>query len=173
MKRCQERQRRRSWATSGRSCSAALRDFFMPEADPAERVMDRRQRGHDTKAAVQLGLELGQRDVRRRLDERREVGFIRFEERPAMPTITRRRDTAGLAHPAHQLDRGRRADLEAPCGRAPRAAALDRTHDPLAQISGHRCRHHTTSAVSTEILESQLLILCNPKMLLVPVMAGR
>jgi hypothetical protein len=36
----------------------------MPEADPAERVVDRREPGDEAKAALQLRLQLGERDVR-------------------------------------------------------------------------------------------------------------
>jgi hypothetical protein len=69
MKRCQPRHRRRFRATSGRSCSAALKDFFMPQPEPAERVVEGREAGDDAEATPQLGLEFGQRDVRRRLDK--------------------------------------------------------------------------------------------------------
>jgi hypothetical protein len=82
----------------------------MPEADPAERVMDRRQRDHDAQPVAQLGLDLGQRGVRGRRDQGREVRLVRFKQRPAMAAIARRRRAARLAHPAHQLDRGRGAD---------------------------------------------------------------
>jgi hypothetical protein len=44
---------------SGRCCSAGFKDFFMPQADPAERVVDRREPGDDAQAALKLRLELG------------------------------------------------------------------------------------------------------------------
>ena len=64
IKRCQTRYRRRWPATSGRSCSAALRDFFMPEAEPAQCVVDRREPGEDAGAARDLGLDLGEGEIR-------------------------------------------------------------------------------------------------------------
>jgi hypothetical protein len=137
----------------------------MPEADPAERVVDRRERAHEAEAALQLRLELGQRDVRRRLDQPAQVGFMRLEKRAAIPAVARRRGAAGRAHPLHQLDRARRADGKAPGGLAHRAAALDRTHDPHPQVQGDRGRHHDTSAVATAIVESQVPIPRNRKML--------
>ena len=41
----------------------------MPQADPAERVVDRREPGDDAEATLKLGLKLGERDVRGRLDQ--------------------------------------------------------------------------------------------------------
>jgi hypothetical protein len=40
----------------------------MPEAEPAERVVDRRQPGAEAGALLDLGLELGKRKVRGRRD---------------------------------------------------------------------------------------------------------
>jgi hypothetical protein len=54
-------------------------------------------------AAVQLGLELGQRDVRRALDERAQLRWIGSEERPAIAAVARGRAAAGRAHPALSL----------------------------------------------------------------------
>jgi hypothetical protein len=141
MKRCQARQRRRLAATSGRSCSAALSDFFMPQADPAERVVDRREPGDDTGPALELRLQLGERDVRARLDQSAQIALMRREQRSPMAAKARRRSTPCRAHPLHQLDRRRRADGKPSRGFADRAATLDRPHDPLAQVQRHRCRH--------------------------------
>jgi Pectate lyase superfamily protein len=44
-------------------------------------------------------------------------------------------------------------------------ARLDRPHNPQPQVQRDRCRHHDISAVSTNIVESQALILRNRKML--------
>ena len=52
----------------------------MPQAAPAERVVDRREPGDEAAAAVQLRPQLGERDVRRRRDQRFEVGLIRREQ---------------------------------------------------------------------------------------------
>jgi hypothetical protein len=137
----------------------------MPEAEPPEGVVDRRQRGDDAQAALELGLKLSERDVGRRRDQPLERTLVRREVRAPMPAVARRRRAAGRAHPLHQLDRGRRPDREAPGRGADRAAALDRAHDPQPQVHGHRCRHHYTSAVSTVIVESQAPIPRNRKML--------
>ena len=41
----------------------------MSKADPAERVVDRREPDDDPEAALQFALKLGERDVRGRLDQ--------------------------------------------------------------------------------------------------------
>ena len=51
-------------------------------ADPAERVVDRREPGPHPAAPLQLGLKLGQRDIGRRRDQPaqgRRVGLVRLE----------------------------------------------------------------------------------------------
>ena len=108
----------------------------MPQADPAERVVDRREPRHDAAAALQLRLQFGERDVGGRVDQPSQVGLIRREHGAPMTAIARRCRTARLTHALHQLDRGRRADGKAPRGCADRAAPLDRTHDPLAAGPG-------------------------------------
>jgi hypothetical protein len=116
MKPCQPRHLRRFWATSGRSCSAALKDFFIPEADPAERVVECRQPGRDTDAALDLALELGERDVRRSLDQRPDLALEGLEQRAPVPAIAGRGGTAGRLDPLHQLDRRRGSYRKAPRG---------------------------------------------------------
>ena len=97
----------------------------MPEADPAERVVDRREPGPHPAAPLQLGLELGQREIGRRLDQAAQVGFVGLEHGPPVPAVARGRGAAGRPHPLDQLDRGRRADGKPPRGFPDRAAALD------------------------------------------------
>jgi hypothetical protein len=101
----------------------------MPEADPAERVVDGRERGDDAQATLERRLQFGKRDIRGRLDQRAQVGPMRLEARAAMAAGAARGDAAGRPHPLHQLDRGRRADGEAPRGPPNRATLLDRAHD--------------------------------------------
>jgi hypothetical protein len=149
MKRCQTRHSRRLPATPGRSCSAALTDFFMPDADPAERVVDRREPGDEAKAALKR--RLGERDVRGRLNQPAQLALVRREQRAPMPAVPRRRGAAGRAHPLHQLDRCRGADGKAPRGGADRTAALDCAHDSLPEIHGHGSRHGDISVASTAI----------------------
>jgi hypothetical protein len=67
----------------------------MPAAEPAERVVDRRDPGPHPAAALQLGLELGQREVGRRLDQPPEVGFVGREQRPAVAAIPGRCGATG------------------------------------------------------------------------------
>jgi hypothetical protein len=117
------------------------------------------------KAALQLGLDLRQRDVRCRLDQPTQVGSMRLEDRTAIAAVAFGGGTPRRAHPLHQLDRCRRAHGKAASGCADRAAPLDRLDNPPPQVQGHRCRHGDISAVSTDILESQLLIQRNQKML--------
>jgi hypothetical protein len=104
----------------------------MPQADPAERVVDRREAGDDAEAALQLGLKLGERDVRDRLDQPCEVGLVGGEQRASMAARAGRRRAPRRAHPLHQLDRRRGADRETSRSPADRAAPLDRAHDPQA-----------------------------------------
>jgi len=137
----------------------------MPEVEPVERVVDRREPGDDAQAPLELRPELGQREVRAELDQLAQLGFVRLEQPPAMAAKARRRGAAGCSHPLHQLDRGRRADRKAPRRLTDRAAALDRAHDPHPQIQRHRCRHGHISAVSTDIVESQAPIPRNRNML--------
>jgi hypothetical protein len=115
MKRCQPRQRRRLAATSGRSCSAALSDFFTPQPEAAQRVVQGREAGDDADTMLQLPLELDQRDARLRLDQPAQGALVRLKQWAAMPAVARRCGAAGRAHPLHQLDRGRGADREAAC----------------------------------------------------------
>jgi glycosyltransferase involved in cell wall biosynthesis len=84
MKRCQLRHCWRFWATSGRSCSAARKDFFMLEAEPPERVVDRRQRSDD--APEWTLVIFGEGQERARLERLRdELGLA---HRVGMPGIT-------------------------------------------------------------------------------------
>lgn len=137
----------------------------MPEADSAQRVVDGRERGHDAQAALQLGLDLRQRDVRCRLDQPLQVGFVPLEDRTAIAAVAFGCGTPCRAHPLHQLDCRRRAHGKTAGGGADRAATLDRLHNPPPQVQRDRCRHDDISAVSTDIVESQLLIQRNPKSL--------
>jgi hypothetical protein len=108
----------------------------MPQADPAERVVDGREPGPQPAALLQFGLELGQRDLWRRLDQPPQVGFVGREHGPPVPTGARGRGAAGGSDTLHQLDRGRRTDGEPPRSFPDRAAVLDRTYDPQPQVHG-------------------------------------
>ena len=74
----------------------------MPEADPAERVVDRREPGPHPAAPLQLGLELGQREIGRRLDQAAQVGFVGLEHGPPVPAVARGRGAAA-PHPLDSL----------------------------------------------------------------------
>jgi hypothetical protein len=128
----------------------------MPQAEPAEVIVQGREPGKDAEAPRALGPKLGERDVRRGRDQPSEVGLIPLQQGTPMPAIASRGGAAGRPHPLHELDGGRRADGEPPRRLADRAAPLDRTHDPQAQVHGNRSRHLNISAVSTDIVESQL-----------------
>jgi hypothetical protein len=68
----------------------------MPQPDPAERVVDRREPGDDAQAALQRRLQLGQRDVRARLDEAAQIALMRRQQPPpkragaALPVVRTR-----------------------------------------------------------------------------------
>src|SRR3954464_13981917 len=53
MKRCHTCQRRRCRATSGRSCSAALKAFFIRQLEPMKHVGDGRERLHHDAARME------------------------------------------------------------------------------------------------------------------------
>ena len=72
----------------------------MPQAEPAERVVDRREPGSHPAAALQLGLELDQRTVGRRLDQPPQVGFVGLEHGPAVAAVARRRRRCRWRAPA-------------------------------------------------------------------------
>jgi hypothetical protein len=110
-------------------------------------------------APLQLGLEFGQREVRRRLDQPAQVGRVGLEHGPPVPAAARRRGAAGGAHPLHQLARGRGADRKPPRRFAARASAFDRTYDAQPQVHGDRCLHDDIPVVSTAIVEPQAPIL--------------
>jgi hypothetical protein len=61
--------------------------FFMPKPEAAQPLVEGRKPGDDAETALDLGLELRKGDVRRRLDQPLEVGFIRLEQRAAMAAI--------------------------------------------------------------------------------------
>jgi hypothetical protein len=57
----------------------------MPEADPAKGVVDRRQRGDHTEAALELALQLGERGIGGSLDPSSEVRLVGFGAWAATP----------------------------------------------------------------------------------------
>ncbi|MBO1905772.1 hypothetical protein J4G37_12805 [Microvirga sp. 3-52] len=63
MKRCHTRKRRRSWATSGGSCSAARSVFFVHQIDALEHQVNGRERLYLDPTGPQLTLDIGQRDA--------------------------------------------------------------------------------------------------------------
>jgi hypothetical protein len=77
------------------------------------------------------------------------------------------RRTIEMAELEKRLQRAARSDRTsaAAAGSADGAATLDRLHHPPPQVQGDRCRHDDISAVSTDIVESQLLIQRNQNML--------
>jgi hypothetical protein len=146
MKRRQACHRRRRVATSGRSCSAALSDFFVRQAKSAQRRPDRRQRSRRDAALDKRVSNFGQRDALARGGQLAQQILVPGEQRLAVAADPCRHRAARFAHAAHQLDCRRRADLE-PSRRGPRRTAfLDRSHKPPAQILGQGCRHHGLAA---------------------------
>jgi hypothetical protein len=91
-----------------------------------ERIVDRREPGMDPAAALQLGLELSQREIGRRLDQPTQVGCVGREHAPPVAAVARRRGAARGADPLHELDGGRpgRAPVEVALGQATKTAGL-------------------------------------------------
>jgi len=83
-----------------------------------------REPGDHPDAAPPLSLELGQRDVRRRLDQPSEVGFLWLEQRQAMLTVA-----AGAALP---VARTRCTSLIAAAGLTAMRCAAWRIEPPLS-----------------------------------------
>ena len=169
MKRCQARQRRRFVATSGRSCSAALNDFFKPKAEPAQHAVNGREPGRHIKAALQLGLDLDKRDVVIGLNHADQRVCMGLKQQRSASARWRRLQTAGRLDPLHELDRRRRAYRVTKRRLSDRTPILDGFNKPFSQIQRQRCRHRPHSTVSTDIVESQRSIPRNRKMLWHPV----
>ena len=137
----------------------------MPQAEPAERVVDRREPGSHPTAPLQLGLELGQREVGRRRDQLAQVGFVGREQRPAVAAIPRGCGAAGRATRCISLiaadgltaKRWAAARIELPRSTA-RAILRRRSMEIGAGMA-------TSRLVSTVIVESQALIPRNRNML--------
>jgi hypothetical protein len=137
------------------------RNFFMPEADPAERVVDRRQpRPHP-----QAPLQLGQRDVRRRLDQPCEgasYGLSRGRRCPpyragaALPVV-RTRCISLIAADGLTANRRATARIELPRSTA-RAIRIRKSKDigggmsPLLARLNRYCRITGTDSTAEEIL---------------------
>jgi len=78
----------------------------MPQSDPAERVVDRREPRDDAAAALQLRLQFGKRDVGGRFDQSasygaRKAGRVRAARRVPAP-CTGAPTTAPFGAPSHQ-----------------------------------------------------------------------
>jgi hypothetical protein len=78
----------------------------MPGAEPAERVVDRREPGPQPATPLQRGLELGEGEVGHRLDQPAQGRGVGLEQRPPVPTVARGGGAARRPDPLHQLDRG-------------------------------------------------------------------
>jgi hypothetical protein len=128
----------------------------MPQADPAQRVVDRREAGGNAAAALQLALEFGEHDIRFRLDQPFAVDLIRRQQRAPLAALARRCGAAGRAHPLHSLiaaegltaKRRAAARIELPRS-TPRTMCRRRSMDMGAGMS-------TSRLVSTDIVESQV-----------------
>jgi hypothetical protein len=118
----------------------------MPKADPAERVVDRREPGPDAGAALDLGAEFDQRHVGGRCDQAPQQGFAGREQPPPMPAVAGRSGTSGRVHPLHQLDRRRGRNIEASRGFTDRATAPHGPDDSLPEVQGNGSWHDDISA---------------------------
>jgi hypothetical protein len=137
----------------------------MPQADPAERVVDRREPGADAGAALDLGSDLDQRQVGGRQDQAPQQGFAWREQPPPMSAVAGRSGTSGRLHPLHQLDRSRGRNIEASRGFTDRATAPHGPDDPLPEVQGNWGWHDDISMFLTNIVESHDPIPRNRNML--------
>ena len=147
MNGCQLRHSLRCCATSGRSCSAALSDFFVRQAKAAQRRPDRGQRACLDPALAEPALQFGERDARLGLGQLAQHRLMSCQQGLAIAADPGRGRAACLAHPSHQLDGGRGAHLEAAGCLAGRTARLDRPDQPPTQVLGQGCRHHDLAAL--------------------------
>src|SRR3954467_5768774 len=142
MWRCHTRQRLRCRATSGRSCSLALRLFFMRQAKPVQHVGDGRERLHRDPAGRKRRLDLTKRDPGLARHDGPQVVRMRLQQRTPVAADLGWCRAAGLAHPLHQLNGRRRADREA-TGRLPdRTTTFDGPHEPLTEVLGQGSGHN-------------------------------
>src|SRR3954468_5638016 len=90
MKRCHTCQRRRCRATSGRSCSAALKAFFIGDLEPMEHIGDGRQRLHADPALMERVAHLSERDPGFALRNLSQCVRMWLEDHPTIATNLRR-----------------------------------------------------------------------------------
>jgi hypothetical protein len=122
----------------------------MPEADPAERVVDRREPGPHPQAALKLRLQFGERDVWRRLDQPAQIALMRPTRAGAGLPVARTRCISLIAADGLTAKRRAAARIELPRSTA-RTIRRRRSMDIGAGMMRSRL-------VSTEIVDSQALI---------------
>jgi hypothetical protein len=108
--------------------------FFVRQAEPVQHQRDGGQRFDLDAALAQGSLDLSQRNAGLTCHKGAEEIGVGLQHGAAVTANLPRRRAAGLAHPPHQLDRGRGAHIKAHCRLASRRAALNSAHDPTAQI---------------------------------------
>ena len=108
--------------------------FYVRQPKPAQYEEDGRERLDTDAALLQGGLDLGQRDAGLAGNEGPDQVGVRLQHGPAMAADLPRSGRAGLAHPPHQLDGCRDADLEPGRCLPDRAALGDGAHDPPPEV---------------------------------------
>lgn len=125
------RQTRRRAATSGRSCSLALSDFFERQAEPVDGRPHRAAAQPDTVLDLQPPLHRRQRHVRMHPDMRSQRRLL-LRRQLARAMAARRigaRLAGGPAPDQRLVDVGD-ADPEQRCGRAHRHPSVNRRQNP-------------------------------------------
>jgi hypothetical protein len=89
---------------------------------------------------VRLGPDFNERDVWLGVQDRANQAIMRLQDRATVPTNGGRSRIAALAEAPHQLHRGRGAHIKAQRSLMDRRATLDRTHDPITQITRRNWR---------------------------------
>src|SRR3954451_13783439 len=137
----------------------------MREAEPVKHVRYGRECLNLNAQPMERRAHLLQRDPDLARRDRPQRTPMRLEDRTAMATDLGRGRAAGLSDPLHQLDRRRRAHLEAQSRRPRRISRLNKARDPLAQILRQLCPHAGPPSASPRHRESELPIPCTPKLL--------
>src|SRR5712691_1841124 len=140
---CARIQRRRTRATSARSCSAARRLFFEGHLVALEEEPDRGATAGNPLLAHRTN-HLVQRQVRLLRNQPQQKVRVLLQGRRA-PTPRLRGATPSLVKALHPYHRHTGADLVVFSRLAPRRAAFDPRDDPFANIRRISLRHHSAS----------------------------
>src|SRR5512145_1834391 len=139
---CAARQVSRRATTSGRSRSLACAVFFEGLVVAIEATPDRARRETLAAPHLDVGRDLGERDIAVRLDQRQDLRGVRLDAaRSLVAALRSRRDRAALAPPLRPLHRRRGGDTEPTRRSAAGRAPGNRCNQALTQIVRKRLGH--------------------------------